>query len=119
MAHRLHPYLFERLYSPDPADGAQLHPVPDAAARYLGEAWSQVTADLDRVDIEHLVDHCEYVRVCQLLARPFSVTRMDFQTIHRAIANTGDFHRPMFWISVKKTGEAPLPEESLVVTIRS
>ena len=79
-----------------------------------GETWSRATADLDRVDIEYLVDHCDYVSVRQLLVKPFSVTKLDFQTIHRAISNTGDFHRSVFWLSVKKKGEELLPEEPLV-----
>lgn len=52
--------------------------------------------------------------VRQLLVKPFSVVRLDFQVIHRAISNTGDFHRPVFWIAVKKKGEEYLPEEPLV-----
>jgi hypothetical protein len=79
-----------------------------------GEVWSSATADLDRVDIEHLVQHCDYVSVRQLLARSFSVIKLDFQTIHRAISNTGDFHRTVFWIAVKKESGELLPAEPLV-----
>jgi hypothetical protein len=77
------------------------------------EIWSQATADL-KVDVDYLVKHCDYVSVRQLLVKPFSVTRLDSQTIHRAIGNTGDFHRPVFWIAVKKDGGALLAEEPLM-----
>lgn len=79
-----------------------------------GETWSRATADLDRVDIEYLVDHCDYVSVRQLIVKPFSIIKLGFQVIHRAVGNTGDFHRPVFWIAAKKKGEDLLPEEPLV-----
>jgi hypothetical protein len=78
------------------------------------ETLSRATADLDRVDLGYLVEKCDYVSVRQLLAKPFSVIRLDFETIHRAVSNTGDFHRTMFWIAVKKKDGELLPEEPLV-----
>ena len=57
--------------------------------------------------------HSDFVSVRQMLASPFSITKMDFGTIHRGIGNTGDFGRTLFWISVKKGSEL-LPAEPLV-----
>jgi hypothetical protein len=47
------------------------------------------------------------------LAQPFTLIKMDFGAIHRGVANTGDYHRVMFWVSAKKRG-ALLPPEPLV-----
>jgi phosphatidylglycerophosphate synthase len=70
-------------------------------------------ADLDNVDVDLLAEHSDYVSIRQLIAKPFSIIKMDFQTIHRGIANTGNDDRNVFWISVKKSGEL-LPAEPLV-----
>ena len=80
------------------------------------EAYRQATADLDVVDLPALVQAGEWVSVRQLLAKPFSVTKLDFGTIHRGIANTGDYDRVLFWVSFIKRG-ALLPPEPLVQVI--
>src|SRR5262249_23332732 len=59
-------------------------------------------ADLDVIDLDALVEAGGYVSVRQLLARPFSINKLDFGTIHRGVANTGDFERIVFWISVNR-----------------
>lgn len=64
--------------------------------------------DPDNVDFGALVAHAEWVS-----ARPFAIIRAGFGVIHRGIGNTGDFHRVLFWIPVKKPG-APLPLEPLL-----
>lgn len=74
-------------------------------------------ADLDVIDLDGLVAACDYVSVRQLLVRPFSIVKMDFGTLHRGIANTGDFERIMFWISVSRSTEL-LPLEPVVEVIR-
>ena len=52
----------------------------------------------------------------QLLAKPFSVIKLDFGTIHRGISNTGDFERVMFWISMNRRSDF-LPVEPVVEVI--
>jgi phosphatidylglycerophosphate synthase len=79
-------------------------------------AYRNATADLDAVDLSALVRSGEWVSVRQLLAKPFTVVKMDFGAIHRAVANTGNYHRVLFWVSVKKRG-TPLPPEPLVQAI--
>jgi phosphatidylglycerophosphate synthase len=67
----------------------------------------------DRVDLRALVRTADWVSIRQLLAPAWSLLLMDFGTIHRGIANKGDWDRNMFWISVKKRGEV-LAEEPLL-----
>lgn len=74
-------------------------------------------AQLDRIDFDQLVERAGHVSVRQLIARPGAVIRMDFGTLHRGIANTGDFERVMFWVSVSRTAEL-LPVEPTVEVIR-
>jgi hypothetical protein len=76
------------------------------------EVYRRATTNLDHIDFDDLVNNAEYVSVRQLLAKPFSVIKLDFRTIHRGIGNTGDFDRIMFCVSVKKRG-ALLPPEPL------
>jgi hypothetical protein len=80
------------------------------------EAYREATANLDRVDLQALVQAGEWVSVRQLLAKPFSLIKLDFGTIHRGIANTGDYDRVLFWVSFIKRG-ALLPPEPLVQVI--
>jgi len=80
------------------------------------EAYRQATANLDAVDLPALVQAGEWVSVRQLLAKPFSLIKLDFGTIHRGIANTGDYDRILFWVSFIKRG-ALLPPEPLVQVI--
>jgi hypothetical protein len=81
------------------------------------EKYAAATADPDRVDFEALVDSAEWVSVRQLIARPFSIIRLNFGAIHRGISNSESFPRVVFWVSVKKPGP-PLPKEPLVEVIR-
>lgn len=78
---------------------------------------STAFANLDVIDLDGLIAACDYVSVRQLLVRPFSIVKMDFGTLHRGIANTGDFERIMFWISVSRAREL-LPPEPVVEVIR-
>jgi hypothetical protein len=79
-------------------------------------AHAAVAANLDVVDLDALVELCDYVSVRQLLARPFSMLKLDFGTIHRGVANTGDFERVMFWISVIRRRDY-LPVEPVIEVI--
>jgi phosphatidylglycerophosphate synthase len=79
-------------------------------------AYEKATANLDVVDLPTLARAGEWVSVRQLLARPFAVTKMDFGTIHRGVANTGNYDRVLFWVSIIKRG-ALLPLEPLVQVI--
>jgi phosphatidylglycerophosphate synthase len=67
----------------------------------------------DCVDLRALAKTADWVSIRQLLAPAWSLLLMDFGTIHRGIANNGDWDRNMFWISVKKRGEV-LAEEPLL-----
>lgn len=80
-------------------------------------AHQSVSANLDVINLDSLVDTCDYVSVRQLLARPFSIIKMDFGTIHRGVANTGAFERVMFWISVNRRRDF-LPVEPAIEVIR-
>lgn len=80
------------------------------------EAYRQATANLNAVDLPALVRAGEWVSVRQLLAKPFSLIKLDFGTIHRGIANKGDYDRVLFWVSFIKRG-ARLPPEPLVQVI--
>jgi hypothetical protein len=55
--------------------------------------------------------------VRQLQARPFSIIKLDFGTIHRGVANTGGFERIMFWISFSRCVDL-LPLEPMVQVVR-
>ncbi len=79
-------------------------------------AVAQATANLDVVDLDALVEACDYVNVRQLLVKPFSIIKLDFGTIHRGISNTGDFERVMFWISMNRRRDF-LPVEPVVEVI--
>lgn len=74
------------------------------------DVYARATADLDVVDVDLLCRELDWVSIRQLIARPFSVLKMDFGAIHRGIANTGGYDRVMFWISVKR-GADLLPAE--------
>jgi hypothetical protein len=67
--------------------------------------------------LDPLVEACDYVSVRQLLARPFSIIKLDFGTIHRGVANTGGFERIMFWISFSRCVDL-LPLEPMVQVVR-
>lgn len=77
----------------------------------------QAFAYLDNIDLDALVATAGHLSVRQLLARPGAIIKMDFGTLHRGVANTGDFERVMFWISVSRTA-ALLPVEPSVEVIR-
>jgi len=77
------------------------------------ELYARATADLDRVDLDLLYRESEWVSIRQLIARPFSVLKMDFGAIHRGIANTGSYDRVMFCISVKRGHDLLPPEPTL------
>ena len=62
------------------------------------------------------MEACDYVSVRQLLARPFSIIKLDFGIIHRGVPNTG-FERIMFWISFNRCVDL-LPLEPMVQVVR-
>ena len=74
-------------------------------------AWSQRPS---RALLQKALD-CVSVR--QLQARPFSIIKLDFGTIHRGVANTGGFERIMFWISFSRCGDL-LPLEPMVQVVQ-
>jgi len=53
----------------------------------------QALTKLEFVNVSGLVDAFDYVSVRHMLARPFSILKMDFGAVHRGIANTSDFER--------------------------
>jgi phosphatidylglycerophosphate synthase len=73
-------------------------------------AHARARTDLDAVDVDGLVRDAAWVSVRQLLVKPYTPIRMDFGTIHRAVANTGSYDRVLFWISVRKNGAVLEPE---------
>jgi phosphatidylglycerophosphate synthase len=78
--------------------------------------YERALENLDAIDLGVLVQNAAWVSVRQLLVKPFTPIRMDFGTIHRGVANTGSYHRILFWVSVRKKG-AVLKPEPLVETI--
>lgn len=105
--------IFIPLTEVSPENALQYAVLPRSLPR---EAYEQATANLDVVDLPTLVRTGEWVSVRQLLAKPFSVIKMDFGTIHRGIANTGNCDRVLFYVSFKKRGPL-LPPEPLVQVI--
>jgi hypothetical protein len=96
---------------------------PDNCTRYAvlppnvpAAALERVAANLDVIDLDALVEACGYVSVRQLLAPTFSIIKMDFGTIHHGVANTGNFERVVFWISVCRRGDE-IPIEPVVEVI--
>ncbi|CAF0992502.1 unnamed protein product [Rotaria magnacalcarata] len=70
----------------------------------------------DCIDLSRLLKDGNYYSVRQCVATPFTVLKMDFGTIHRAISNQDSYDRLMFYISViKKNGvaTAKIPDEPL------
>jgi hypothetical protein len=77
-------------------------------------SYVAATANLDKIDVDLLISSTPNITICQKLARPFTVLKMDFETIHRGIGNTGSFHRVNFWCSVSRAGSEPGPQEPTV-----
>ena len=71
----------------------------------------------DIVEAETLANASGFFSVRQIIAAPLSLIRMDFGTIHRGVANTGDFERIMFFASYTRCG-AVAPTEPTIATIR-
>ena len=80
-------------------------------------AVASALANLDVIALDPLVEACDGVSVRQLQARPFSIIKLDFGTIHRGVANTGGFERIMFWISFSRCVDL-LPLEPMVQVVR-
>jgi len=78
------------------------------------EAYARATANLDVVDLEPLINGSSGITICQKVARPFSILKMDFETIHRGISNAGTFHRINFFYSMRRSSSAASPQEGLV-----
>lgn len=75
------------------------------------DIYREATKNLDSVDLDLLVDACEWVSIRQTLAPPFGILKLDFGTIHRAPANTGTEERIMFWISAQRKSLPPIQGE--------
>ncbi len=82
----------------------------EAAAAARDNALAGRNHAYETVELSSLMATGGSISVRQLLAPPFSVLRMDFGTLHRGVANTGDFDRVLFWVSVKKPGTLLPPE---------
>jgi hypothetical protein len=106
--------LFIPLTRLTPENCLQYAILPPEAPR---SAVASALANLDVIALDPLVEACDYVSVRQLLARPFSIIKLDFGTIHRGVANTGGFERIMFWISFSRCVDL-LPLEPMVQVIR-
>lgn len=78
----------------------------------------QLGKNPDAVDFDALAAETNVVNVRQLIAPPFSMIRMDFGTIHRGVANTGDFDRIMFFASYTRHGISSVAEPT-IATIKS
>jgi len=96
---------------------------PDNATQYAVlphdtpiEVMETALKDLDKVDMSVFAEKGSGYSVRQCIAKPFSLLRMDYGTIHRGVANNAKENRVMFWISVKKTS-ALLPPEDVVEVI--
>src|SRR5262249_20604475 len=105
--------IFVPLTDVTPENALQYAVLPGSMPR---QAYEKAAANLDVVDLPALVRAGAWVSVRQLLAKPFSVVKLDFGTIHRGIANTGSYDRVLFWVSFKKRG-ALLPPEPLIQVI--
>jgi len=91
---------------------------PSNATQYIvlpdGTSDIRKRQNPDSVNLEELVNSVDFVTVRQMLVKPFSILRMEFDAIHRGITNSGTFNRIVFWISVRKRASPRSPEEPLI-----
>ena len=80
------------------------------------EHLAKFMTNLDVIDMDDLTKSCGPISVRQMLAPPFSILRMDYGTIHRAVANSGPIDRVMLWISANRSTR-PLPVEPAICNI--
>lgn len=106
--------LFIPLTKLTPENSLQYIWVPEANHAY---ALELIGKNPDVVEAEALANASEFFSVRQIIAPPLSLIRMDFGTIHRGIANTGNFERIMFFASYTRRG-AVAPTEPAIATIR-
>ncbi|UJR34859.1 hypothetical protein I4U23_027638 [Adineta vaga] len=100
----------------------------DNATQYLipslnidPKLFAEATKNFDKINVDLLLQDQNYYSVRQCIANPFTVLKMDFGTIHRAISNQGTYHRVMFYISVIKKdqmNQTNIPDEPLIATIK-
>lgn len=85
------------------------------------DLFREATKNQDRINMKLLLENENYYSVRQCIANPFTVLKMDFGTIHRAVSNQETYHRPMFYISVirKDTiNQTNIPDEPIIATIK-
>jgi len=75
-----------------------------------------VSQNPDSVNLEDLVNTVDFISIRQMLVKPFSILRMEFDAIHRGITNNGNYNRVVFWISVRKKSSPKSPTESVIQT---
>ncbi|CAF1106097.1 unnamed protein product [Rotaria sp. Silwood1] len=91
-------------------------PSPSTSSTILSEA----TQNPDCVDVKRLLKDGDYYSVRQCVAKPFTLFKMDFGTIHRAISNQESYDRLMFYVSVIKKSAidtVEIPDEPLFQSI--
>jgi len=101
---------------------------PDNAMQYIiplstieSDLFEEVIKDPNRVDMNLLLQTNGSYSVRQCIANPFTVIKLDFGTIHRAISNQGTYHRPMFYVSVVRKdtiNQTNIPDEPLIASIK-
>ncbi|CAF1312699.1 unnamed protein product [Rotaria sordida] len=87
-------------------------PSPSTSSTILSEAIQNP----DCVDVSRLLKDGNYYSVRQCVAKPFTIFKMDFGTIHRAISNQESYDRLMFYVSVIKKSAiqtVKIPDEPL------
>ncbi len=98
---------------------------PDNALQYVAmsdaipdDVYAGAARNPSDIDFDMLLAGCAAVQVCQCIARPFTILKMDFGVIHRGVGNRGREPRIMFSISVRRA-DAPLgPAEPVVASMR-
>jgi len=93
---------------------------PNNATQYVvipkGDAEARkniISLNPDAIDLDELVKKFGFLSVRQMVTKPFSVLKMEFDAIHRGVSNTGTFSRIVFWLSVRKKSSSPTPVEDV------
>jgi phosphatidylglycerophosphate synthase len=77
------------------------------------DIFETIKSQNDKVDYEKIIEEYGFVSHRQLLAKPFSVLRMNFGSVHRGMTNLGDKLRITFYVSITRNGAKSVCEDSV------
>jgi len=98
---------------------------PDNAPQYIAmsdtipdDVYAGAARNPSDIDFDMLLAGCDEVHICQCIARPFTILKLDFGVIHRGIGNREREPRVMFSISVRRADAPLVPAEPVVASMR-